>query len=278
VGKGFRPAVQANYDDESQSNISVEFRARLGEHELEHVRFVDSEEISATVAAGLPVGLHDLIVVDPAGSEGSLAGAFAVLGDGDLGPRDGAADLADAGPQDGPLDGKPDLPDGKPLDTKPWPDITPWPDTKPWPDITPWPDTKPWPDTQPWPPDGPTYIVNESFSSGTGSVSTKTGTWSVHSGSSTLRQDSTSGNGYYAVAPVTGSNYTAETRVSIHAVEGLATITEGAALGVRVQTQTNPNRPPPACTTASSAPTTATSPSASARERPPTARYGRAPR
>ena len=63
-------------------------------------------------------------------------------------------------------------------------------------------------------------------------MNTKTGSWSVSSGSKTLGQSSSNGNGYYAVASVPVADYIAETRFSIQSIQGLSSIIEGAALGV----------------------------------------------
>ena len=64
VGRGFRPLVRANYDDEDRAVVSDRFTARLGQHALSLVVYVNSGELTAEVPATLPAGTHDLTVVD----------------------------------------------------------------------------------------------------------------------------------------------------------------------------------------------------------------------
>jgi len=227
-GAGFRPLVHANFDDDERSYVSAAFVALLGDRTLEQVTFVDEGELSAVAPASLSPGLYDLTVVDPAGAGASLPDAFTVLG-----AVDGGTDAASDGP---PADARPDgpsadaAPDGPPSDAAP---DGPPADTTP-------PDTTP-PDIIPTP-DGPLYYVKEEFSSGMGSVTPKSGSWSV--GSGTLDQSSSSQNGVYAVVPVAAASYIAETRMAIHSIQGVGSVAEGAGLGVRVQSQGNPSNPP----------------------------------
>lgn len=217
LGAGFRPLVHANFDDDEQSYVSAGFAALLGDRPLDQVALVDEGELSAVVPPSLPPGLYDLTVVDPAGAGASLPGAFTVLGAPDTGPDGPPSDAA----PDGPL---PDVaPDGPPADTTPPADTAPPADTVPT-------------------PDGPPYFVKEEFSSGMGSVTPGSGTWSVSGG--TLSQSSTTQNGVYAVAPVSAASYIAETRLAIHSIQGVGSVAEGAGLGVRVQSQGNPSNPP----------------------------------
>ena len=50
---------------------------------LQDVRLQPDGTLTATVPAGLPVGLYDLAVVNPEGREGRLPGAYRALADGD---------------------------------------------------------------------------------------------------------------------------------------------------------------------------------------------------
>jgi hypothetical protein len=126
LGDGFHTLVRVNLDDESQTTVDDRFLARLGPHALEAVRYGDATRLEATVPAGLPPGAYELVVTDPRGSQGRLAGAFTVLA-----PTDAGADARrDAGVErdgprgDAPTDARP--PDLRPPDLRPA-DATPWP-------------------------------------------------------------------------------------------------------------------------------------------------------
>jgi hypothetical protein len=156
-----------------------------------------------------------------------------VLAGGDGGPTDGGP--TDGGPGDGPHAEGPHA-DGVKTDGPPKPDA-PKPDA-PKTDAKPKPDTKPWPDTS-------SSYVDESFATGAGKVTLKTGTWTHHStDGGYIKQNNHNGNGYYAGVSVPVSDYVAETRLRIHSIDGLSSIIEGAALSVRVQPQSNTSYPP----------------------------------
>ena len=78
-GRGFYLEPQVSYVDEADSRVGSRFRAFLGSTELGGVTRIDSHTLEVTVPAALPVGVHDLRIVDPGGQEGELAAAFEVL-------------------------------------------------------------------------------------------------------------------------------------------------------------------------------------------------------
>ena len=77
------------------------------------------------------------------------------------------------------------------------------------------------------------FYVKEQFTGGKGVVQDKTCAWQVFDG--LMHQTTTAQNGCHATASVPARDYTAETRVQIHAIKGMPDWSEGAGLGVRVQ-------------------------------------------
>jgi hypothetical protein len=61
------------------ATLDTRHRAWLGEQELEDVTWVSTVELTATVPAGLAVGVHRLTVENALGERGTLEGAFMVL-------------------------------------------------------------------------------------------------------------------------------------------------------------------------------------------------------
>ncbi|MBN2359156.1 MAG: hypothetical protein JXR83_06860 [Deltaproteobacteria bacterium] len=100
-GSGFAAHVVVSYQSTRRTTVDDQFSAWLGQHALEQVRHVDSQNLTAVVPPTLPVGSHELIVESPAGERVTLAAAFEVLPVGivDAGPTEGgipdraAADL-----------------------------------------------------------------------------------------------------------------------------------------------------------------------------------------
>lgn len=92
------------------------------------------------------------------------------------------------------------------------------------------------------PPDLSTLYVYETFSSGTGAVQPKRGSWSLSNGS--LRQTSTYGTDHYAVADVPAPDYVVESVVTVHSIYGYASLGEGAGISARMQSPIDPNDPP----------------------------------
>ncbi len=89
------------------------------------------------------------------------------------------------------------------------------------------------------------FYIKELFKGGMGAVRAGAGcTWKVFDG--LLHQTSTANNGCHATAAVPANDYYAETLVQIHAIKGIASWTEGAGLGVRVQTSGYKPPAPPA--------------------------------
>ena len=101
IGGRFNPTLIVDYDDESRSRLSFEFRAQLGERELSGVIYRSGTELEATVPAGLAAGVYDLRVLDPRGRAGVLTSAFTVIGalDGgsEAGPREAGAEAGGNG-------------------------------------------------------------------------------------------------------------------------------------------------------------------------------------
>ncbi|MBI1293415.1 hypothetical protein GC175_00470 [bacterium] len=83
--------------DGFQGNTTSAPTLRLGSVELTGVNLVSSTQINAVVPAGLPVGLHDLFVINPNGDTAVLAGAFRVTSlvpvITDVRPRQGFVDV-----------------------------------------------------------------------------------------------------------------------------------------------------------------------------------------
>lgn len=73
AGAGFASTPRAYLNPEVPSPTTV---ARA----LESVAFVDPSRLTAVVGSGLPVGVYDLIVVNPTGEVGLLEDAFTVVG------------------------------------------------------------------------------------------------------------------------------------------------------------------------------------------------------
>jgi hypothetical protein len=132
LGRGFRPRLRANLDDEQSARVESDFSATLGGTPLVEVTFVSSGELGARVPGSVPAGTHPLTVIDPDGLRGMLENAFTVVGPGgqDAGHPDGPppdGTRPPDGSSDGPsLDGP--LSDGPPADTQP--DLAPKPDIR----------------------------------------------------------------------------------------------------------------------------------------------------
>jgi len=88
--------VGADVGCQGQAHANAHFEATLGDHLLSSVAWQPNRNLSATVPAGLPVGLYDLHVLAPNGSELLLQNAYEVLPPG-AGGDGGATDAGDAG-------------------------------------------------------------------------------------------------------------------------------------------------------------------------------------
>ncbi len=76
-GNDFYLGVDGRFDA-SDRTVDTTFTAELDGVALESVAWVDLEQLSAVVPAGLPGGHHTLVVVTPLGMRASLREAFEV--------------------------------------------------------------------------------------------------------------------------------------------------------------------------------------------------------
>jgi len=76
IGTGFYLGVDERYD--GASTLRRDFGARLGDAPLTSVAWVDTTHLRATVPAGLPVGLWELVVTSPEQRSVRLVDAFEV--------------------------------------------------------------------------------------------------------------------------------------------------------------------------------------------------------
>lgn len=114
LGAGFAPVIHANHDDSDKSYVDARFEGHLSAIPLVAVTYVSPTSLKATVPAGMPPGVHDLVVDDPRGRRGVLRAAFTVVGavdatveaSGGDGGADAGIDASDDAGADGPhLDG-----------------------------------------------------------------------------------------------------------------------------------------------------------------------------
>jgi hypothetical protein len=82
-GTHFDATATTDFAGQEESALDVRFAAFLGPVPLRDVRLQSDGALTAIVPDGLPVGTHDLRIVDPDGREGSLSGAYRVLADTD---------------------------------------------------------------------------------------------------------------------------------------------------------------------------------------------------
>jgi YVTN family beta-propeller protein len=114
LGKSFHPAARPNFDDEEKATLSFAFEGLLGADPLQAVVYLEAGVLGATVPPSLPVGSHDLTVIDPRGKRGLLPAAFRVVATPpDAGPDRRRPDLANDLPapdQKPSVERAPDLP------------------------------------------------------------------------------------------------------------------------------------------------------------------------
>jgi hypothetical protein len=83
-GTDFSASANTDFEDRAPSTLDARFQAFLGTTALRDVRLHADGTLSATVPEGLPLGPHDLRVVDPEGREGLLAAAYRGLSPADV--------------------------------------------------------------------------------------------------------------------------------------------------------------------------------------------------
>jgi len=98
-GEGFNASATTDFAGRDESALDVRFAAFLGPVPLRDVRLQSDGSLTATVPEGLPIGSHDLRVVDPEGREGALTGAFRVVDDTDTAQLVAAFRIDGIGPQ-----------------------------------------------------------------------------------------------------------------------------------------------------------------------------------
>jgi len=69
-----------SFADDDETVVDSSFSARLGEIDLLAVTYVNSDSLTATVPATMPLGAHRLVVQDPQDEIGALEHAFTVVG------------------------------------------------------------------------------------------------------------------------------------------------------------------------------------------------------
>lgn len=89
---------------------------------------------------------------------------------------------------------------------------------------------------------GPPGGFFEDYLTGLGNVDQQSGSWTVSGGS--LHQDAIDYNGYFVSYDLPIKDYVAETRVTISAIKGVVSWSEGAGLAVRVQPGAQLPNPP----------------------------------
>lgn len=77
-GRDLRARPKVQFGGDGSVRVNAQFRAWLGDVELEQVEYVSVRELSATVPGELAAGLYDLTVLAPDGQRGVLAAAFEV--------------------------------------------------------------------------------------------------------------------------------------------------------------------------------------------------------
>jgi hypothetical protein len=78
-GENLAPRVATDFADRRKSSLDATFSARLFDTPLSDVRLTPDGALAATVPAGLSEGVYDLEVIDPAGTEATLAQAYRVV-------------------------------------------------------------------------------------------------------------------------------------------------------------------------------------------------------
>jgi hypothetical protein len=99
-GSHFNASAETDFAGRDESTLDARFAAYLGPVPLRDVRLRADGALSATVPEGLPIGAHDLRVVDPEGREGTLADAYRVLADTDSARLVAAFRIETVGPQE----------------------------------------------------------------------------------------------------------------------------------------------------------------------------------
>jgi len=94
TGHDFWLDARVNFNHSTSSQLSSTFRAWLGNVELQQVQRVNDTTLTAQVPASLAEGTWDLTVEDPAGRQGTLAGAFTVTAGSVSSPHLSAEDAA----------------------------------------------------------------------------------------------------------------------------------------------------------------------------------------
>jgi hypothetical protein len=99
VGTDFTASTSTDFEGRDPSTLDARFQATLGVTPLRDVRLRADGALTATVPEGIPVGVHDLSVVNPDGREGRLAGAYRALADTDAAQLVASYRVEPIGPQ-----------------------------------------------------------------------------------------------------------------------------------------------------------------------------------
>ena len=90
----FQPQIVTDFGDKTQSTINSQYTAALGTTALRNVTRQADGTLTAIVPAELAPGTYDLVVIDPRGTQGTLARAFQVLAPGTLAQTVASYDFA----------------------------------------------------------------------------------------------------------------------------------------------------------------------------------------